>query len=192
MRITHDLRYREFVRKNSVPQAAEGRVLEIGCGVGSSRQLFMGDYTGIDINPDYIAKAKGHLSGQFYVMNAAMLPFAPNSFDDAVCIATAHHLSDAQLAAMVSKAVIVARTLHIIDAILPLSPKLSSNAPCSKWTEGDLCARSISCATSLAAVRELSVMTPSRVRCTTSATFERRASASLRWQIALAGENQPN
>ena len=115
------LSYREFVRKTAT---SRGRPRSRNRLRGQiSRQLFMGDYTAIDINPDYIAKAKGHLSGQFYVMNAAMLPFAPNSFDDAVCIATAHHLSDAQLAAMVSKAVIVARTLHIIDAILPLSPK---------------------------------------------------------------------
>jgi SAM-dependent methyltransferase len=113
-------RYQAYARKY-VPPAAGRRVLEIGCGVGSSRPLFTEDYTGIDINPDYIASAKAHFTGNFYVMDAAHLSFEPNSFDDAVSIATTHHLSDVQLAAMVSKAVIVARKLHIIDAILPLS-----------------------------------------------------------------------
>jgi SAM-dependent methyltransferase len=115
-------RYRDFVRSH-VPQIAGGRILEIGCGVGSSRELFADDYTGVDINPNYIDKARRHLSGRFYVMDAASLPFAPNSFDDAVCIATAHHLSDSELAGMVSSAVAIAQRLHIIDAILPLSSK---------------------------------------------------------------------
>jgi SAM-dependent methyltransferase len=117
-------RYRHFVR-TYVPRSPDRRVLEIGCGVGSSRPLFAGDYTGVDLNPDYIAKAQRQLSGRFYVMDAAELPFAPNSFDDAVSIATAHHLSDAQLASMITKAVTVATRLHIVDAILPLSPQAS-------------------------------------------------------------------
>jgi hypothetical protein len=51
------------------------------------------------------------------------MPFEPDTFDDAVSIATTHHLSDAQVAAMVAKATTVASQLHIIDAILPLSAK---------------------------------------------------------------------
>lgn len=115
-------RSRVFVRK-FVGKEADRRVLEIGCGVGSYRELFGDDYTGIDINPDYIAWAQRRWSGKFYVMDAAALPFAPNSFDDAVCISTTHHLRNSDLAAMISMAVTVARRLHIIDAILPLSPK---------------------------------------------------------------------
>jgi SAM-dependent methyltransferase len=76
-------RYRHFVR-TYVPRSPDRRVLEIGCGVGSSRPLFAGDYTGVDLNPDYIAKAQRQLSGRFYVMDAAELPFAPNSFVDAI------------------------------------------------------------------------------------------------------------
>jgi len=115
-------RYRSLVADH-VPQDARRRVLEIGCGVGSSRPLFQGDYTGIDINPDYIRRAQRTLTGTFMVMDASRMPFAPGSFDDAVSIATGHHLSDEQLAGMVRQATRAASCLHVIDAILPVSPK---------------------------------------------------------------------
>src|SRR5262245_56082737 len=114
-------RYRALVRQH-IPQDPRRRILEIGCGVGSARPLFTSDYTGIDINPDYIEKARRKLDGRFYVMDAAQMPFEPNAFDDAISIATAHHLTDEQLSAMVSKAVTVASCVHLIDAILPISP----------------------------------------------------------------------
>ena len=114
-------RYRILIQKH-VPQGADRRVLEIGCGVGSSRPLFAVDYTGIDINADYIRLARQTRGGEFHVMDAAEISFEPKSFDDAISIATAHHLSDDQLAAMVRKATNVAATLHIIDSILPVAP----------------------------------------------------------------------
>jgi SAM-dependent methyltransferase len=107
---------------NHVPQGGDRRVLEIGCGVGSSRPLLTADYTGIDINADYIRIARQMLSGEFHVMDAARMSFEPDSFDDAVSIATGHHLSDGQLASMIRTATTVASTLHIIDSILPVSP----------------------------------------------------------------------
>jgi SAM-dependent methyltransferase len=114
-------RYRALVRRH-VPQDPGRRILEIGCGVGSARPLFTSDYTGIDINPDYIEKARRKLSGRFDVMDAAQMPFEPDTFDDAISIATTHHLTDEQLSAMISKAATVASCLHIVDAILPISP----------------------------------------------------------------------
>ena len=113
-------RYRALVGEG-VPQDASRRILEIGCGVGSARELFGSDYTGIDVNPDYIERASRRLSGRFLVMDAAAMSFEPNSFDDAVSIATAHHLSDNQLSSMIRKALVVAKCLHIIDAILPVA-----------------------------------------------------------------------
>ena len=113
-------RYDLLVR-NHVPQGSDRRVLEIGCGVGSSRPLFAADYTGIDINADYIRMARQMLSGEFHVMDAARMSFEPDSFDDAVSVATGHHLSDGQLASMIRTATTVASTLHIIDSILPVS-----------------------------------------------------------------------
>jgi SAM-dependent methyltransferase len=113
-------RYRALVLKHVV-QDASRRVLEIGCGVGSARQLFASNYTGIDINADYINRARRNFSGRFCVVDAAQMPFGPNAFDDAICIATTHHLTDEQLSAMIRKGTDVASCLHIVDAILPLS-----------------------------------------------------------------------
>jgi SAM-dependent methyltransferase len=115
-------RYRTLIATH-VPQGPERRVLEIGCGLGASRDLFAGDYTGIDINPEYIAWTCRRHGGSFAVMDAGRIAFAADAFDDAVSIATAHHLSDDQLASLVGNAVQVASGFHLIDAILPISPK---------------------------------------------------------------------
>jgi len=115
-------RYRALVREY-IPQGVEGRVLEIGCGIGTSRMMFAKNYTGIDINRNYIEKARQNFDGTFLVMDAAAMPFPPNTFDDAVCIATAHHLSDEQLGSMLRSATTCASQIHLIDAILPLSQK---------------------------------------------------------------------
>ena len=123
-------RYRTLIRKH-VPQNPDRRVLEIGCGVGSSRPLFAADYTGIDINPDYIRIARQTLTGAFEVMDASQMSFAPDSFDDAVSIATGHHLSDDRLAAMVRKATGVAATIETAGNsffLLTISCALSATA----------------------------------------------------------------
>jgi SAM-dependent methyltransferase len=115
-------RYESLVREH-IPQDPSRRILEIGCGVGSARGWFASNYTGIDINPDYIRRARREVADDFHVMDAAQMSFGSNTFDDAISIATAHHLTDEQLSLMVAKAVTVASNLHIIDAILPISPK---------------------------------------------------------------------
>ncbi len=114
------LRYRRLVEKY-VPHDLDRSILEIGCGLGSARTLFGGAYTGIDINAAYIDKASQKYTGQFLVMDAGNMTFAPNTFDDAVSIATSHHLSDDKLAMMIRTSLIVAPCLHLIDAILPLA-----------------------------------------------------------------------
>jgi SAM-dependent methyltransferase len=115
-------RYQALIRTH-VPQDPNRSILEIGCGVGSARDLFAGDYTGIDINREYIRAARQKYQGNFFAMNAADLSFAPSTFDDAVSIATAHHLTDEELGLMIRKSLIVAPSIHIIDAILPISSK---------------------------------------------------------------------
>ena len=115
-------RYRAFVAAH-VPQGPTRRILEIGCGVGSARPWFQGIYTGIDINPEYITRAGANFSGEFRVMDAGHMTFSPDEFDDAVSIATAHHLTDEEVARMVRSALTAAASLHVIDAILPISSR---------------------------------------------------------------------
>jgi SAM-dependent methyltransferase len=115
-------RYRAMIARH-LPQDSARRIIEIGCGLGTARPLFGPDYTGIDINAAYINKARQNFSGTFCVVDAAQLPFAPKTFDDAFSIATTHHLTDEQLSSMVREAVAIASFLHIVDAILPLSSR---------------------------------------------------------------------
>jgi cyclopropane fatty-acyl-phospholipid synthase-like methyltransferase len=55
-------------------------------------------------------------------MDATDLKFEPESFDHIVSVATTHHLSDGQLANMLSTTMRLLRSqghLHIVDAVLP-------------------------------------------------------------------------
>jgi len=119
-------RYARLIAEE-VPLSAETSVLDIGCGTGSTRRVVVGRYCGIDINPNYIAAAKrNHPGGDFIHMDGTRLTFADDCFDQAISIATTHHLDDRQLEAMTSEALRVLRTagtFHIIDAILPLNPR---------------------------------------------------------------------
>jgi ubiquinone/menaquinone biosynthesis C-methylase UbiE len=99
-------------------------ILDIGCGTGNYRPCFPGHYTGLDINPAYVASAsERYPDARFAVMNAANLNLESNSFDEVVSIATTHHLTDAELVSMTGEALRVARAgghFHIFDAILPV------------------------------------------------------------------------
>ena len=116
-------RFRALIADNLALDAATS-LLDLGCGTGNYRDCFPGAYTGIDINPAYIEQC-ATLPGRFETMDCTRLRFADRSFDEVVTIATTHHLDDAQLARMVGEALRVCRPgghLHIIDAILPVSP----------------------------------------------------------------------
>jgi len=99
-------------------------ILDIGCGTGNYRPCFPGRYTGLDINPAYVASAsERYPDATFAVMDAANLNLESDSFDEVVSIATTHHLTDAELLSMTGEAVRVARPggyFHIFDAILPV------------------------------------------------------------------------
>ena len=124
-RPTND-RFRRLIAANVKP-ASDAEILELGCGVGGFRDSFPASYTGIDINPGYVKQARASLPGKFAVMDCTSLNYPDESFDEVVTIATTHHLNGDQLAMMVQEALRVCRLgghLHVVDAILPLSPNL--------------------------------------------------------------------
>ena len=76
-------------------------VLEYGCGTGGSLKLWrrcgVQSYTGIDISPRGIEKARGHaraldMAAQLLVMNAERTAFVDNSFDLVAGTGILHHL----------------------------------------------------------------------------------------------------
>jgi ubiquinone/menaquinone biosynthesis C-methylase UbiE len=116
-----------------VPALSGETILDIGSGVGTRRKLFPNaKYTGIDHNPAYIDHALRIWGGGFQVMDAGRLDFPDASFDHAMSIAVCHHLDDATLSSMVREALRIVKqegALHIIDAVLPASPR----ALLKKW-----------------------------------------------------------
>lgn len=115
--------YEDLARRHVTFDAAD-RLLDIGCGVGWHRRLFHHvDYTGVDINPGYVARATRMYGRRFHVMDASRLGFRDAVFDGAICIATLHHLPDDLVRSMIRDALRVikpAGALHIIDPVLPL------------------------------------------------------------------------
>jgi SAM-dependent methyltransferase len=120
-------RFRALIRKQVNPSPSE-TLLDVGCGTGNYRSSFACDYSGVDINPDYIQKASSHLNGRFMVMDCTRLEFEDGTFDHVVSLATLHHLTDEQVIQMVREAVRVCKSsgrVHLIDAILPVTPNFA-------------------------------------------------------------------
>ena len=116
-------RFRKLMMTN-LPSSPGRRVLDLGCGLGAYRDCFSQNYTGIDINPAYLERARLTGPGRFECMDCTDLQFPESSFDDVVTIATTHHLDDVQVIKMTQEALRVCEPhghLHIIDAILPVS-----------------------------------------------------------------------
>src|SRR5438128_546153 len=93
-------RFRALIGKQVNARSTDS-LLDVGCGPGHYRSSFTCQYSGVDINSDYIRTASSHLDGRFQVMDCTQLDFSDQSFDHVVSIATLHHLSDDQVIQMV-------------------------------------------------------------------------------------------
>lgn len=118
--------YQDLIRRHALARPG-ARVLDIGCGVGAHRRFFSGcDYMGVDINPGYIGKASRRFGTGFRVMDATRLDFPDGSFDQTLCVATFHHLSDGQARAAIAESWRVVRQggrVHIIDPVITADPR---------------------------------------------------------------------
>src|SRR5262249_47440238 len=85
-------------------------ILDIGCGTGAHRALFpAARYTGVDINPAYIAQAERRYGEGFLLMDAGNLNFPAATFDHVLCVATCHHLDGSAILRMVDESFRVLR-----------------------------------------------------------------------------------
>ena len=74
---------------------ADSRILDLGCGTGEFSVFFQGfDYTGIDIESNYIDYAKKNYDGQFELMDASHMLFEDNTFDIIVVFGVFHHINN--------------------------------------------------------------------------------------------------
>jgi ubiquinone/menaquinone biosynthesis C-methylase UbiE len=96
------------------------RVLDVGCGTGTHLALYaeMGcRVTGIDLNPDMIARARGRLGPEADLReaDAAKLPFADDAFDLALGMLVLHEMSPGDRNSVMREMARVARRVLIID-----------------------------------------------------------------------------
>ncbi len=100
------------------------RLLDVGCGPGTNAHHFAStQYTGIDVNPDYIQSARRRHAGRFVtgdVTNPDMLP--QEQFDVILLNSLMHHLPDEAVGLLLSQLdlrLAPGGRIHILDLILP-------------------------------------------------------------------------
>jgi SAM-dependent methyltransferase len=100
------------------------RVLDVGCGPGTNAPLFAGvDYTGVDINPGYIADARRRHGRDFRVADVTSLEGEPIAPADFVLVnSLLHHLDDGEVHTTLAALVPLLTphgTVNILDLVLP-------------------------------------------------------------------------
>jgi SAM-dependent methyltransferase len=118
----HERKLAPFLR-HLAPTSAT-RVLDVGCGPGTNAWHFRhSQYTGIDINADYIANAQRRFQGRFLVgdvTDPAVLP--AEQFDCVLLNSLMHHLDDAAVHGLLSRLgrfLAPGGRIHILDLVLP-------------------------------------------------------------------------
>ena len=94
---------RETIRKN-LQLGKSVRSLDLGCGPGAFADLFASDdYVGVDMNPRYIDHARRHCKGAFIVGDARQVELPDGRFDQVLIFGLLHHLSDADVRAVLAE-----------------------------------------------------------------------------------------
>ena len=97
-------------------------VLDVGCGTGLFMDCFEGDYMGIDINYDYMKRARGKKKGDFIVADATRLHILNEKFDIVFNLGVLHHLNIQQRRRMLLEMRRVGKRgghILIVDGLVP-------------------------------------------------------------------------
>jgi trans-aconitate methyltransferase len=95
-------KFRPFLAHN--PPETYGRVLDVGCGPGTNAQYFRGaDYTGIDLNPAYVARARRRYGLKFIAADAVAHEYGEEKYDTILINSFLHHLDDEQTDTMLRR-----------------------------------------------------------------------------------------
>ena len=118
----HERKLAPFLRR--LHQSPATRVLDVGCGPGTNAAHFTDvAYTGVDINPDYIANAQRRFPGRFLVgdvTDPAVLP--AEQFDCVLLNSLMHHLDDDAVTGLLGRLdrfLTPGGSIHILDLVLP-------------------------------------------------------------------------
>jgi SAM-dependent methyltransferase len=87
--------------RKMTPAIASSRLLDIGCGTGSSLRVYEGrfeHYAGVDLSPASIDAARRKSPAhEWLIADACQLPFADGSFETVAFSSVLHHLPDMAL-----------------------------------------------------------------------------------------------
>ena len=100
------------------------RILDVGCGPGTNAEFFThADYTGIDINPAYIERARRKYGRTFIEGDVYTYQPPPDQHYDFVLLnSLLHHIDDGgvdRLLDALRKVITPGGSIHIIDLVLP-------------------------------------------------------------------------
>lgn len=91
-------------------------VIDVGCGLGETSEIFSCPYTGIDNSLPRIEHASKKYAGkEFFLGNAHQLSFPEDAFDAGVMIDTSHHLTDEMFHAVLRELLRVCKRYVIIS-----------------------------------------------------------------------------
>ncbi len=118
----HERKLAPFLRR--LHQHATMRVLDVGCGPGTNAAHFRDlQYTGVDINPDYIANAQRRFPGRFLVGDVTDPSVLPaEQFDCVLLNSLMHHLDDVAVNGLLGRLgrfLAPGGSIHILDLVLP-------------------------------------------------------------------------
>lgn len=115
----------------------KGKLLDFGCSIGNTTKEFLEfDYTGVDLDQAAIEVAKErygkHPNVRFFARDILTEPLSGESFDHVLFAGTGHHISDAELPAIIDALLAHLRPggqLHFLDHIrTPLRDGLIARA----------------------------------------------------------------
>lgn len=121
-----------FLSRKSVKELSERlkkvsakNVLDVGCATAFYRNdILVKNFTGIDINPDFILAAKKRFpKDKFFLMDAVNLKFSKNTFDTVISKGVLHHLPEKKLIKSIKEGLRVSTQkgrVIVLDAIQPV------------------------------------------------------------------------
>jgi SAM-dependent methyltransferase len=114
----------------AVPLASVRSVLDIGCGPGTNARYFRDvGYVGVDISERYVAAARRRFGDRFVAGDATeSLPDSGAPYDFILANSLLHHLDDAQVESVLSRAASLLApngAIHILDHEIPTEPGIA-------------------------------------------------------------------
>jgi SAM-dependent methyltransferase len=135
-----------FTRKKLTPVLTHNdlrsvrRVLDVGCGPGTNTALFADvDYTGMDINPEYIRQGRQRFQRSFVVADVTKYRVSSAERYDFILVnSLLHHLPDDavhDLLQHLSTLLTTDGNIHILELVLPEQPSLARKM--AQWDRGE-------------------------------------------------------